>query len=156
MCPSTNGHRQWVFEKAPLQRAVKHSLDEYPHEACGILFCSLDNANLIVDTLPVRNATSEDPVNRYTVDPQQLFDAYEMGEKRGMDVCGFYHSHPDHSALPSETDRSQAWEGYLYLIFSVQGGNIWHVRAWTLAADKKDFNEEELLLPSSLKQGGAL
>jgi proteasome lid subunit RPN8/RPN11 len=58
-----------------------------------------------------------------------------------LDICGFYHSHPDHPCVPSEHDRKLAWEGYLYLIVSVKGGLFDEAGAWTYDQNQKQFNE---------------
>ncbi|MCU0525487.1 MAG: M67 family metallopeptidase [Elainella sp. Prado103] len=70
--------------------------------------------------------------DRYWIDPQDLLQAQKQGRDRGLQIIGFYHSHPDHPALPSETDRRLAWAEYAYLIGSVQQGRAVDWQSWRL------------------------
>jgi len=90
---------------------------------------------------PTRNATSEDAATRYLVDPLEFLQVQKWAEQRELDICGFYHSHPDFSAVPSEYDQEFAWEGYLYLIFSVKDGVFEESRAWRWDAVEERFKE---------------
>jgi proteasome lid subunit RPN8/RPN11 len=63
---------------------------------------------------------------------------------RGLDVMGYYHSHPDHPAMPSNYDRDHAWPWYSYVIVSVQKGLAAEVNSWVLAEDRTRFEREEI------------
>jgi proteasome lid subunit RPN8/RPN11 len=60
----------------------------------------------------------------------------------GLDVGGYYHSHPDHPARPSEFDRDHAWPGLSYVIVSVEGGKEKDTQSWRLSDDRERFEEE--------------
>jgi proteasome lid subunit RPN8/RPN11 len=70
--------------------------------------------------------------DRYWIDPQDLLVAQRYARDRQINILGIYHSHPDHPAVPSESDRLLAWSDYSYLILSVQSGIVSDYRCWTL------------------------
>ena len=72
----------------------------------------------------------------------EWFAVEEDARTRGLDVLGVWHTHPDHPAHPSETDRAAAWEGWSYVIASVERGEVADVRSWRLDGDS--FVEEEI------------
>ena len=68
----------------------------------------------------------------------------------GLDVVGFFHSHPDHPARPSAFDLENAWPFYSYLIVSVERGRAADSRSWRLAEDRSAFEPETLeILPEA-------
>lgn len=131
----------WTIEKKPWSSILNHALDDYPQEACGILLCPNHRPQSISVSHPVRNVTSEDPTIRYLVDPKEILAVYTWAEEKDLDICGFYHSHPDHPALPSEHDRRFVWDGYLYLILSIHNGVFKDSRAWRWDEERECFEE---------------
>ena len=121
----------WSIGDESWNGILAHSLGDYPKEACGILLCPRQGPQFISASHPVRNATSEDPTARYLLDPQEVLAVYTWAEKTDLDICGFYHSHPDCPSVPSEHDGKFAWEGYLYLILSIEKGVFKDSRVWT-------------------------
>jgi proteasome lid subunit RPN8/RPN11 len=74
--------------------------------------------------LPVGNTRLDSAHNRYNIEPVDLLRAQREGRARGIDIVGFYHSHPDHPAFWSPTDLAEAhWYGCVYVITSVEGGS---------------------------------
>ena len=131
----------WKIEDEPLSCILSHTLGDYPEEACGILLCPSERPWHITEARPTRNATSEDSATRYAVDPLEFLDIQRWAEQKELDICGFYHSHPDHPAVPSEYDQQSAWEGYLYLIFSIKDGVFERFGAWSWDSERKHFRE---------------
>ena len=131
----------WTFENQSWDRMVLHTVDSYPSEACGILLCSCEKPQHIQEVYPTENATEENPARRYLVDPKAFLEAHKWAEEKDLDICGFYHSHPDHPSAPSEYDRKMAWEGYLYIIISVRGGALDRAQAWMYTPETKHFKE---------------
>jgi len=94
---------------------VAHAREAAPKECCGILLGHQDN---IVDI--VRSANLADDPNRFLIDPKIHFDALRNGRASGLDVVGFYHSHPHSPPIPSPTDVAEAsYEHHFYLIVSL-------------------------------------
>ena len=100
-----------------------HGEETYPHECCGILLGRTANAAIEVQTLlRAGNTRTDSAHNRYGIDPRELIAAGREGRKLGLDIVGFYHSHPDHPAQWSPTDFAEAhWFGCAYLITAVEG-----------------------------------
>jgi proteasome lid subunit RPN8/RPN11 len=131
----------WTIEAQARKNILCHTVDNYPHEACGILLGPCEKQQYISAAHPAKNTTLEDPSRRYLIDPLEFIEVDRWADQRGFDICGFYHSHPDHPCVPSEHDRKLAWEGYLYLIVSVKGGLFDEAGAWTYDQNQKQFNE---------------
>jgi proteasome lid subunit RPN8/RPN11 len=132
---------------AALQRIRDAARDGYPEEICGVLVGSADGAaeRSIVRVVPVGNAREDERNRRYLISAETLRGIESAANSDGLDVVGFYHSHPDHPAVPSTFDRDHSWPWYTYLIVSVDKGNSVIARAWRLAEDRSTFQEEEIL-----------
>ena len=100
----------------------------YPHEACGALLGP--SPGTIADAVALVNRERERPQARFAIDPLDYLALEDLAERRGVLVLGFWHSHPDHPALPSETDASLAWQGLLSVIVPVAAGEPGAPTAW--------------------------
>ena len=113
-----------------------HGRETFPHECCGAM---LGSDGVVREVFALPNTTEEGPRRRFLVRP----DDYRVAEKRareaGLDLLGFYHSHPDHAAKPSQFDVDHAWPSFSYVIFSVLGGEDQQVRSWNLKDDGSAF-----------------
>lgn len=100
-----------------------HGEETYPYECCGILLGHVrDDATEVRSLLRADNTRTDSAHNRYHIDPRELIAAQREGRKLGMDIVGFYHSHPDHPAHWSQTDLAEAhWFGCSYIITAVAG-----------------------------------
>ncbi|MGI4827458.1 MAG: Mov34/MPN/PAD-1 family protein [Janthinobacterium lividum] len=101
----------------------EHGVETYPHECCGILLGrSFEKGITVEDLMRAGNTRTDSAHNRYHIDPRELIAAQREGRKLGLDIVGFYHSHPDHPAQWSQTDFAEAhWFGCSYLITAVEG-----------------------------------
>jgi proteasome lid subunit RPN8/RPN11 len=117
----------------------------YPEEVCGVLLGSHAEGaeRRIVRVVPVANARADERARRYLIPAGALRDIESTARRDGLDVLGFYHSHPDHPAVPSTYDREHSWPWYTYVIVSV-AANQAVARAWRLADDRSAFQEEEI------------
>jgi proteasome lid subunit RPN8/RPN11 len=126
-----------------LQTITRHGEGSYPEECCGFLIGRSDGGTTVVErVLSVGNERQESRHNRYLISPETVLAANKEARSLGFDVVGYYHSHPDHPARPSEFDRDHAWPGLSYLIISVQGGKLADTRSWRLSDDRERFEEE--------------
>jgi proteasome lid subunit RPN8/RPN11 len=118
----------------------RHGEETYPHECCGALV----GHGPVTATVPLPNTTEEGPRRRFLVRPED----YRMAEKRatelGGELLGFYHSHPDHPARPSQYDLDHAWPTFAYIIVAVGAGRAGDMTAWWLKDDRSSFEEGEL------------
>jgi proteasome lid subunit RPN8/RPN11 len=99
----------------------------YPHEGCGAL---LGRGNEVSEAIPLPNTEQGSPRTRFSVSPRDYLATEDAAEARGLTLLGFWHSHPDHPARPSETDRAFAWPGLLTLVIAVAGGAPGELTAW--------------------------
>lgn len=124
-----------------------HAAADYPHECCGFLVGRMDGeAVTVIRTVPAANLRDDSPRNRFEIDPGDLVKTDRAARADGLGVVGFYHSHPDAPARPSEFDREHAWAGYCYVIVSVQAGLPHEMRSWKLREDHPMFEEDEITM----------
>jgi proteasome lid subunit RPN8/RPN11 len=116
----------------------RHGTETYPNECCGALIAS---GASIVEAFPLPNTTSEGPRRRFLIGPNDYRLAEARARERGGTLAGFYHSHPDHPARPSETDLAQAWPNLTYIIVAVREGRPEDLRFWRLREDRSGFEE---------------
>ena len=117
----------------------------YPSEGCGVLVgsASADGGVSVRSVSSARNL-SERGRDRYELDPLAIVRAERAARAEGLDVVGFWHSHPDHPAEPSRLDTERAWADYLYVIVSTSSSGAGAVRGWRLGDG--GFGEVELAL----------
>ena len=131
-----------------LNEIRQHGERTYPEECGGLLLGVLDGEiRVIKEMLPLENIRKDSRHNRVELSGLDIKRAEGEATKRGLGVWGYYHSHPDHPAQPSEFDREHAaWTEWSYLIVSVHTKKAQDVRAWLLREDRSQFDEEEILL----------
>jgi proteasome lid subunit RPN8/RPN11 len=124
----------------------RHGEADYPHECCGLLIGSLGGSGKTVDEIfPISNAREESAKrNRFLIAPEELMRGEKHARLAGRDVVGFYHSHPDHPAVPSQFDLDHAWPVYSYVIVSVMAGRAENLLSWELRPDRTRFDAEVL------------
>lgn len=118
-----------VIEPRVADDIGKYAEEHYPHECCGVL---VGSSGRISRFNPARNTVTDRARDRYDLHPGDLLAAEKQADRDGLEILGFFHSHPDHPAVPSELDLSRAWEGYSYLIAEVRERRCVSVRAWRL------------------------
>jgi len=123
-----------------------HGESAYPAEGAGFM---LGNANgdfrVVTAILKLSNAREESAQhNRYLLTPQDVLHSEREAARRGLDVIGVFHSHPDHPNQPSEFDREWAMPWFSYIITSVNGGQAVSSRCWRLTDDRLAFVEETI------------
>ncbi|HTA84801.1 MAG TPA: M67 family metallopeptidase [Silvibacterium sp.] len=130
--------------------AIRHHGEEtYPHECCGVLLGrSEDGVNEVEEAVRAGNTRTDSAHNRYNIAPQELVKIQRMGRERGMDIVGFYHSHPDHPAQWSATDFAEAhWLGCSYVIIAVEKGKAQQTNSFLLMGaneENKSFENERM------------
>lgn len=127
----------------------RHGEETYPHECCGVLLGQTDDdGRTVTKTVRCGNTRSDSPHNRYHIAPQELVRVQRESREAGLEIVGFYHSHPDHPAQWSQTDFAEAhWIGCSYVITSVERGQAKVTNSFLLAGeteDNKRFEDEEV------------
>ena len=133
----------------------RHGEETYPHECCGVMLGEMeDGRNLVKATVRCGNTRDDSPHNRYHIDPRELVKIQREGRERGLDIVGFYHSHPDHPARWSQTDLMEAhWIGCSYVITAVEKGTAAQTNSFLLAGsleEDKRFEDEEISVESAV------
>ncbi|WP_066380983.1 Mov34/MPN/PAD-1 family protein [Anabaena sp. CA = ATCC 33047] len=143
-------HQQTIFN---------HAESTYPNECCGLILGYLvDGVNTVVEVIPTANVWDREADNftedkttysterRYAIAPQIMLQVQKQARERSLNIIGIYHSHPNYPAKPSECDRLYAWQGYSYIIVSVQHGVASDIKSWTL--DENHQFQAEILAQS--------
>ena len=128
-------------------RMLKEAKVAYPHECCGLLVGnSNDSGKVIHEVYSVENKNKVRAADRYEIDPKEFDRIDREATKKGWNITGIYHSHPDHPAEPSAFDKDCAsvWTEYSYIIISVKDGIDDDLRCWRFDAEKQDVEEEEV------------
>jgi proteasome lid subunit RPN8/RPN11 len=90
------------------------------------------------------NTTEEGPRRRFLVRPSDYRLAELRASELGGELLGFYHSHPDHPARPSQFDLDHAWPTFAYIIVAVASGAAREMTVWFLKEDRTSFDEGDL------------
>ena len=135
----------------------EHGIETYPYECCGALlgtdYDGLANepnreyrmvSREVRSLFPLVNRRDDSPRNRFAVTADDVREAEKAAGAQGLEVIGWYHSHPDHPAKPSDFDRDHAWPWYSYIIVSVHTGVPQDMTSWRLKDDRSGYLEEKI------------
>ncbi len=126
----------------------RHGERDYPYECCGLLIGRFADGSVgkrVAEILPISNAREEAAKRtRFLITPEELLRGEREARRLKLDVVGFYHSHPDHPARPSQFDLEHAWPSYSYVIVSIQQGRAGDLSCWTLEDDRTRFRPEPI------------
>jgi len=127
----------------------------YPDECCGILIGDIDKegTKTVKRTEAVNNAREDgEKYHRFLITPENILHAEQTARAAKLELIGFYHSHPDHPASPSEYDMDHALPFYSYVIVSVEKGKAKELASWELSADRTVFPGEKIELSSNITE----
>jgi proteasome lid subunit RPN8/RPN11 len=133
-----------VIARAAIDAIARHGVETYPNECCGAL---VERDGQIVEAWPLENTTSEGARRRFLVSPREYLAAERRAVEIGGALAGFYHSHPDHPARPSQHDLEHAWPNLWYVILSVGEGVAGAMTCWRLHDDRASFEQKDLKWP---------
>jgi proteasome lid subunit RPN8/RPN11 len=121
-----------------------HAEAEYPNECCGAMLGRFeDNKKTTHEILPISNMREDSAKhNRFLIRPEEYLHCEKTARKLGLEIIGFYHSHPDHPSVPSQYDLDHAFPVYSYIIVSVTNGKADKMTSWELLNDRTKFSEE--------------
>ena len=118
-----------------------HGRKAFPHECCGAM---LGRDGVVNEAFALPNTTEEGPRRRFLVRPDDYRAAEQRARETGLELLGFYHSHPDHPARPSQYDLDHAWPSFSYVIVSVMAGADKDLTSWRLKDDRSAFDAEDV------------
>jgi len=135
-----------------IQAIRHHGESTFPFECCGLLLGRLvDGEKILEEAYPVANAREEAARhNRFLIAPEAVLKAEKYAREKKLDVLGFYHSHPNAEARPSQFDLDHAWPFYSYVIVSVKGHKAQDMNSWRMAEDRSRFDPEPIVTLESL------
>jgi proteasome lid subunit RPN8/RPN11 len=119
----------------------RHGQETYPHECCGAL---VGRDGHVTDIVQLPNTTEEGPRRRFLVRASDYRQAEQRAAEMGAELLGFYHSHPDHPARPSQYDLDHAWPTFAYIIVAVRERSAEDMTVWYLKDDRSTFEEGTL------------
>ena len=144
------------IEFSDYQALRVHGEETYPNECCGVLLGksvageipAIPPVNSVHQVVRAGNTRTDSAHNRYNIAPQELVKIQRQARTAGLDIVGFYHSHPDHPAQWSTTDFAEAhWIGCSYIITSVEKGKAATTNSFLLTGteeDNKKFEDEAI------------
>src|SRR6266481_6525881 len=125
-----------------------HGVKSWPNECCGILLGTrMKDVRTVLEVMHTENSHATSPQNRYNIAPGGLIAAQKQAREQGLEIVGFYHSHPDHPPQWSTTDLDEAhWDGCSYVITSVEKEIAETTRSFVLrvTGEEKRFEEEAI------------
>jgi proteasome lid subunit RPN8/RPN11 len=131
--------------RALADQVAEHARGGYPFEVCGVL---VGDGGTVRQAVPVENRETATPRVRYQIEPLDLIRIQREAREAGLEILGYYHSHPDHPARPSETDRRVAAEGLsdgvIHVVVGVEAGARTRATAWVFRDRDQAFTEETL------------
>ncbi len=128
-----------------ISKIKSHGEETYPEECCGVLLGKFENEQKVVfEILKIENSTKSERKRRFLITAQDYLKAEKYAREKGFEIIGFYHSHPDHPAKPSDYDREHALPFLSYIIVSVENGIAKDVNSWVLKEDRSGFDFEEI------------
>jgi proteasome lid subunit RPN8/RPN11 len=133
--------RAGAFPASVLDEIRAHAAEAYPYECCGALI-AIDGE--IVEAFRLPNTTAAGARRRFRIGPSDYRQAEARASERRGTLAGFYHSHPDHPARPSQHDLEHAWPNLIYVIVSVNAGSAGDITAWRLRDDRSAFDQGDL------------
>ena len=150
-----------MIRDAQIELIRQHGASAYPSECCGVILGEVNGeCKKVEEIVPLRNLRNDparaqellpvdDPAreterNRFLLDPLDQLRVEKNARARGLEVLGYYHSHPDHPARPSGYDSEHAWPWYSYVIVSVERGVADHLTCWVLGEDRGMFHPEQV------------
>jgi proteasome lid subunit RPN8/RPN11 len=133
------------ISKSLLDRIEGHGKRAYGEECCGVLLGRLNGSSKSVEEIvEIENERKDERQRRYLITPEVYVKVDKEGRERGLEILGFYHSHPDHPARPSQYDLEHAWSWFSYLITSVEKGQPKETTCWVLREDRSAFDQEPI------------
>ncbi len=125
----------------------QHGTADFPYECCGVLLGRVQGeVRIVTRTERLENVHEDGHERRFLIAPEQMFQLDKQARTTGDSIIGFYHSHPNHPARPSEYDREWAWPWYSYIILSVMQGTPEEMNSWVLDEDRTSYTAEQILV----------
>lgn len=138
------------LSKIQIEAIKQHGVRDFPHECCGVILGDLvDGVKVVRELRPLSNVHEDGHERRYLVSPDEMLTLMQEERRTKRKILGFYHSHPNHPAIPSEYDRDWASPWYTYIIVSIIDGKPDIISSWLLQDDRLAFTPDEIEIESN-------
>ena len=139
-----------TLDAKTIEEIREHGGEAYPEECCGALLGTAVNGCARVARIArMENARREERRRRYVIEPLEYARVERQADEENLSVLGFYHSHPDHPAVPSEYDRKHGFPFFHYIVLSVGAGVPGEAASFVLSDDRGAFEREEIRIQGS-------
>ena len=136
------------IEAEPWAAMVSHARATYPNECCGAMLGVINGEQKLVSVaLPLENAFAGVQAARYELRPEDLLAATHEARRRGLELIGIYHSHPDREAYFSQIDLRNSCPWYSFVVLAIRNGEFDHAKSWLPDAGETRAEQEELITP---------
>lgn len=144
-----------MFSREAMKRICESLMEAYPEEGCGLLVGE-DRHGLrrVVHAAAVENGAAGDRTRRYDIPAERFLEEERRARAAGLEVVGFFHSHPGHSPEPSVFDRERAWPYYSYLIASSSPQGVTEIRCWSIRAEGGELEPDPWSVEMNAAQSG--
>ena len=123
-----------------------HAVSDYPDECCGALFgYDREEVREVTHARAILNTHEDNHRRRFRITPKKYMEAENTASSLGRTLLGFYHSHPDHPAVPSGYDLEYAMPFFSYVIVSVAASEIAATTSWLLQEEPRKFIEQPIV-----------
>lgn len=121
------------IKKSDLKAIAAHALKSYPKECCGLMLGKFGKSEIEVKEVVEAGNILGSPVE-FEAEPELVFKVFQKAERRGLELVGIYHSHPDIAAFVSFKDAEvvKLWSGTAWLILSVGKTRVLERRAYAM------------------------
>lgn len=142
---------QLVLSREHMAQIEREGCEAYPNECCGAMLGKDERDSKGVRRVVQRlekltnSFARDEQYHRFSLDPKELMGLEKRAGDDGLAVLGFYHSHPDHPARPSETDRQNAWPFYSYVIVAIHQRKAVDMTSWQLDEASEQFGPEKIV-----------
>lgn len=140
-----------IISQAHYAQVTQHLEGTYPNEGGGFLIGHLEgDVRTVTEVHPVQNVfATEEQFHRFLAEDGAFQRLEDDADARGLSLLGYFHSHPDSPAIPSEFDRVHAWPFFAYLIVQVNESQAVAGYLWELRTDRSAFDEGTLTIQST-------
>ena len=136
-----------ILAKTHLSNIKQHAITCYPYECCGAMLGSIDNDKKVVsEIVEIKNESDEDQRRRFKITAADYQKLEQLAHDKKCDLLGFYHSHPDHPAIPSKTDEAYGWPFFSYIILYIEKKEPQECLSYIFDFDQQAFNAEDILI----------
>lgn len=141
-----------------LEKMHAHAISAFPEECCGLMLGTFEENSRVKKVIELKQMKNvfapQERYHRYTIDPMEFMQVENEAEKKGEEIIGVYHSHPNAPSRPSLFDQGHAWPSLSYVVIEIREKKPISIRSWLLREDRGDFLQEKIKSISVAESAG--